>query len=86
MIRGRICMRARVPLNDGWWSEGIAPVMIQPGQAFSCRPDRALELLRLGFAALDTPTDEDIAAIAAVSDDPADTMLKLSLAMGLRPY
>ena len=78
-------MKARVSLNDGWWSEGIAPVMIQPGQAFSCRPDRALELLRLGFAELDAPTDDDIAAIAAASDDPADTMLKLSLAVRLKP-
>ena len=84
MIRGRISMRARVPVNDGWWSEGIVPTMIQQGQAFSCLPHRALELLRLGFADLDAATGEDIAAIAAVSDDPAGTML-MSLVVGLRP-
>ncbi len=85
MIRGRISMRARVSLNDGWWSEGIVPTMIQPGQTFSCLPHRALELLRLGYADLDDATDEDVAAIAAVSDDPADTMLRLSLVVGLGP-
>jgi hypothetical protein len=45
VIRGRVIMRARVPVNDGWWNEGIVPVMIQLGKEFSCRPEQSAELL-----------------------------------------
>jgi hypothetical protein len=86
MIRGRVIMRARAKLNDAWWSDAVVPAMIHPGEEFSCNPERAAELLaRPILADLVTFDADDVAAIASFTADPADTMLKLSLATGLRP-
>jgi hypothetical protein len=77
----RVPMIARAFLNDGW-SDRMAPA----GDKSCTSPDRAAELLAYGFAELDhDATTDDIAAIAEFTAAPRETILKLTMAMGLRP-
>ncbi len=73
-------MRAKgAPVNDGWSDR-----MVPAGELFACSPRRAAELIPMHAELVEFDAD-DIAAIALFTTDPADTMLKLSLAMGIGP-
>jgi hypothetical protein len=77
----RVPMIARARLNDGWSDR-----MVPAGNKFCASPDRAAELLAYGFAELDRDaTADDIAAIAEFTASPRATILKLAMAIGLRP-
>ena len=77
----RVSMRAgNARVNDGWSDR-----MVPAGETFICSPRRAAELLSVNAAELVAFDADDVAAVASFTADPADTMLKLSLAMGLRP-
>ncbi len=77
----RVSMRALLDrVNDGW-----SDPMLPARERFVCSPRRAAELLSIHAADLVTFDADDVAAIASFTADPADTMLKLSLALGLRP-
>ena len=77
----RVSMRARLSgINDGWSER-----MVSAGQRFICSPRRAAELLSIRAADLVAFDADDVAAITSFTADPAGNMLKLSLAMGLRP-
>ena len=80
-VPARVSMRARLDrVNDGWSGR-----MVPAGESFVCSPRRAAELLSIHAADLVSFDADDIAAIASFTADPADTMVKLSLALGLRP-
>ena len=73
-------MRAgNAPVNDGWSGR-----MVPAGETFVCSPRRAAELLSIRAADLVTFDADDVGAIASFASDPAGTMLKLSLALGIR--
>jgi hypothetical protein len=77
----RVSMRALLDrVNDGW-SEHMVPA----GERFICSPRRAAELLSIRAARLVAFDADDVAAIASFTADSAATMLKLSLALGIRP-
>ena len=80
VIPFRVLMRAKsAPVNDGWSDR-----MVPAGKTFVCSPRRAAELIPMHAELVEFNAD-DVTAIASFTADPADTMLKLSLALGIRP-
>ena len=59
--------------------------MVLAGPEVRLLPRRAAKLLSVNAADLVTFEADDVAALASFTSDPADGMLKLSLALGIRP-